>query len=131
MTDLLRALEAPTTGERTRVDFDSGTLVGTRCTECSWIAWPGRAGCPRCQAVAVEPHALPSDGVLHTWTRVWVPAEGIEPPYVLGLVRLGEVQVFAHIRELTDELKVPAPVRIRVDEHGHPPFWFEPVEGRS
>ncbi|MQA07159.1 MAG: hypothetical protein GEU98_01180 [Pseudonocardiaceae bacterium] len=130
MSDLLRALDARPTGERARIDFDAGGLVGTRCTGCGWVMWPERAGCARCGEVDLERYALPADGVLHTWTRVWVPAEGIEPPYVLGMVRLGDVRVFAHIRELTDELTVPAPVRITVCESAHPQFWFTPA-GRS
>lgn len=128
MTDLLRAVDATPTGQRRPVDFARGLLVGSRCLDCAWLSWPPRAGCPLCHGVRVEPAALPTQGVLYSWTRVWVPVEGITPPYLLGLVRLAGVRVFGHIRDLPEDATVPTPVQLRVAESSAPPFWFVPGE---
>jgi uncharacterized OB-fold protein len=127
VTSLLRALDAPPTAERERIDFAGARLIGSRCVDCRWTAFPPRAACARCHGVAVEPHHLARQGELRTWTRVWVPVEGVRPPYLLGLVQLEGVQVFAHVRELAEDVTVPAPVRLEVSRSGRPPFWFVPA----
>lgn len=56
---------------------------------------------------------------------MWVPVEGIEPPYDVCLVQLGGVQVFGHIVGIEVEAPPRSIVHIRVDTSKAPPYWFE------
>jgi uncharacterized protein len=130
---LSRALDAPATQDRDRVDRDAGRLVGTRCKSCEAVSWPGRAICHRCGSADGEPATLSAEGKVVTYTTVHVPRPGLEPPYILGQVDLPEgVLVFAHLRNLPDGTRVPVPVRIVMapEADAVPPFWFEPMEAR-
>lgn len=89
------------------------------------MTWPGRPVCPRCTGTDIETMLLPSEGTLLTWSRVWVPVDGIEPPYILALVQLGSTQVFGHVVGLGDEVPAGLPVTLVLDEMHRPPFWFE------
>ena len=60
-----------------------------------------------------------------------VPRPGLATPYVLGQVDLDDgVRIFAHGRGLTDEHRVPVPVRLVLSDEpaAVPPFVFEPRE---
>jgi len=131
--DLTPALEATPTGERPRVDRAERRLVGSRCEDCRAVSWPMRAVCHGCGSADCVEVGLAREGSLLTFTTVWVPRPGLEPPYVLGQVKLPEgVRVFAHARGLTADHRVPLPVRLVLaeDEDAVPPFWFEPLEDR-
>lgn len=127
--DLSAALHATPTGERRRIDREMGTLVGSRCRHCGAASWPERAICFRCGSADLDHVAFSAHGQLLTYTTVWIPRPGIAPPYTLGLVRLDDgVSVFAHLRALPAEARVPLAVRLILapDEGAIPPFWFEP-----
>lgn len=129
--DLSQALDAPSTLERTRVDRAAGQLVGSKCSVCSAASWPARAICHRCGSAAVDELHLSTDATLVTYTTVWVPRPGLEPPYTLGQVELPEgVRIFAHVRELGPHARVPLAVHLVIapEEDAIPPFWFEPTE---
>lgn len=123
VTDLSLALEAPPTGTRSRYAEDG--LVAGRCERCGAQSWPRRSVCHRCGSAHIVEQVLPSEGRLTTWTRVWVPVEGLQPPYSVGLVELGEVQLFGHVRGVDDDTELPITVAVRVDVEHTPPFWFE------
>jgi uncharacterized OB-fold protein len=115
-------------GERPRYDEASQTLIAGTCRTCGTRSWPQRSVCRRCHGTEIEAEALPETGEIIAATRVWVPVEGIEPPYVLALVSIGGVQLAAHLRCPADDLPpTSGPARLRVSEAGSPPFWFEPV----
>ena len=118
------ALPTPTLRE-TGTGSRDGSLVAGKCAACGASAWPRRSVCYRCGSDEVLEHALSTEGLLVTWTTAWVAVEGIEPPYVLGMVRLGGVEIFMHLRGKTEGLIVPRPIRIVVDPEAHPPFWGE------
>lgn len=125
MSDPVSAVEAPTTGDRRRFDPALGRLVGGKCMRCGAQTWPRRSACYRCGTTEVAEIVLPAKGRLTTWTRVWIPVEGLEVPYCVGQVELDGVLLFAHIRGVTDEATMPADVVVRVDTSQQPPFWFE------
>lgn len=109
-----------------RFDADAQALIGGRCVDCGSVTWPARLVCPRCGTADVEPIQLPRSGSVETWSRLWVPIEGIAPPYVLASVKLGAVRVFGHLQgDPVDE--GDAEVEVRVDPDQHPPFWFEMI----
>lgn len=75
--------------------------------------------------------AFASHGTLVSYTTVWVDRPGIKAPYRLGQVKLGDgPMVFAHVRCLGDDARVPLAVRLVVapDENALPRFWVEPLE---
>lgn len=125
--DLQRVLDAPLAMDRQRFDVEAGLLVGGQCDRCDTVTWPARPVCPRCQGTNIATTMLPRDGELMSWSRVWVPVEGIKPPYVLGLVQLGLTQVFGHVRNVPESVPPGLPVSLRIDDDSHPPFWFEVV----
>ncbi len=123
-------LDIELTADRVRLDAVTGALVAGECQACGAQSWPRRARCYRCGSMHVSATRLPTEGRLQTWTRVWVPVEGITPPYVVGLVELGEVQIYGHLRGPIDDLMdMPVPVRVRVAPEEAPPFWFEVSRG--
>jgi hypothetical protein len=131
---LTRALDAPWAAQRRRFDPAAGRLIGSRCLACRAASWPARAICERCGSDETEEQVLSDRGMLITYTTVWVPRLGLEPPYVLGQVDLEDgVRIFTHGREIADNAKVPMPVRLQFDADSEavPPFWFVPEERSS
>jgi uncharacterized OB-fold protein len=127
---LAAALEASPTAERAKVDREAGALVGSRCRNCATVSFPARAVCHRCGAAEMEPAPLATRGELVTHTTVHIPRPGVEAPFTLGQVELGEgVLVFGHIRGLRPGDKVPLAVEMKLapDDESVPPYWFEPV----
>lgn len=126
MTDLGPALAAPLTRDRARLDDDRQMLLGGRCGRCAAGAWPRRAVCHRCGGANVAETPIGGLGTLVTWTRVWIGTDEVEAPYVLGLVAIGGIQLFGHVR-FPDDLAVhtPTDVRLHVDSTRTPPYWFE------
>jgi uncharacterized OB-fold protein len=115
--------------ERARFDVHEGVLVGSQCSECGARSWPARAACARCGSVAVVEARLPRSGLLMSYTTVWVARPGLSTPYVLGQADFGDgASVFAHVRGLDSDTRVPAPVRIVIspDESAVPRFWLTP-----
>lgn len=128
MTDLSPALSAPLTGNRPRWDDDRQVLLGGRCGRCGAAAWPRRAVCHRCGWADVIETEVGGLGTLVTWTRVWVGIDEVDPPYVLGLVAIGGVQLFGHVRVPDNTaLDTPIEVRLHVDTTRMPPYWFQPA----
>jgi hypothetical protein len=115
--------------ERPRFDPERGLLIGSRCSECGARSWPARAACAHCGSVAVHEAPLPRKGSLTSYTVVWVARPGLETPYVLGQADFGDgASVFAHVRGLPPDARVPTPVRavISADASAVPRFWFAP-----
>jgi hypothetical protein len=118
--------------QRARFDAEAGVLVGSLCSVCGARSWPARAACARCGSVAVSQAPLPRQGSLVSYTTVWVARPGLSTPYVLGQADFGDgASVFAHVRGLDSDIRVPAPVRavISTDESAVPRFWLTPDDG--
>jgi uncharacterized OB-fold protein len=120
--------------QRSRFDARAGVLVGSLCSVCGARSWPARAACARCGSVAVCEAPLPLVGSLISYTTVWVARPGLSTPYVLGQADFGDgASVFAHVRGLDSDVRVPTPVRaaISADESAVPRFWLTPDDGES
>lgn len=74
-------------------------LIGSRCAECGAVTFPAQESCPRCGAVAMERHLLPTRGTLWTWTtqeflpkEPYASGETLETfrPYGVGIVQLDD-----------------------------------------
>ncbi|HKP17913.1 MAG TPA: zinc ribbon domain-containing protein [Gaiellaceae bacterium] len=115
--------------QRPRMDRERGCLVGSRCRECGIPSWPGRAYCFSCGSSDVEEAAFSTGGLLGTFTTVWVERPGLEAPYTLGQVTLADgVSLYAHVRGLAEDARVPLPVHLVLadGDDAFPAFWFEP-----
>jgi uncharacterized OB-fold protein len=120
-------LETEPWTERQRYDADAGLLVGGRCGRCGLQSWPRHVVCARCGGGDVEEIALPAEGEIQSWTRVWVPHETLATPYVLGMVQFGEVIIPTHIRGPEETIETGAAVRVVVEHDTLPAFWVVPV----
>lgn len=103
-------------------EFPEGKrLVGTRCRSCGRTMLGARVVCSSCVGLDVERIALPTTGVLYSFTRLHVGSEQVRP---LGYVDLDDdVRTLADLRETT-----PFVPGIRVELHTEGDEWyFAPV----
>lgn len=128
MSTLIDALKADPIAERSRLDQAAGALVAGECEACGARRWPRRAVCPECGGGRIVERPLPRVGTLLTWSRVWVAIENVAPPYVVCMIDLGGVVVFAHVRELILDPHVGDRLRLVVATGERPPYWFVPLD---
>ena len=69
---------------------DRGVFLGSRCTVCVYTYVPSRMFCERCFSELAPDTECGPEGTLESWTvgHAGVDDEPLEPPVVLGLVRL-------------------------------------------
>ena len=115
--------------ERLSLDPDSGCLVGSVCNSCLATSWPSRALCQRCGSLTKIGHPFSQIGTLLSFAKTWVPRPGVPSPYVLGQVELDGCIVSSHIRELSENDRVPLRVRVVIprEPDGALSFWFRPA----
>jgi len=88
-------------------------LVGTRCDSCGRTMLGARVVCSGCVGTDVTRVALPTRGVLYSFTRLHVGAGGVR---VLGYVDLaGDVRTLADLREEAGPIQPGAVVELRID----------------
>jgi uncharacterized OB-fold protein len=119
-------------------------LAGSRCTACGTTTFPTQADCPRCARRTMEPHELPAEGVLWTWTvqafepksPYLAPADGFVP-FPVGYVDLGDVMVESRLAAEPADLKVgmqmslvPWPVLVGPEESALG-YAFSPAHSSS
>src|SRR5665213_1589685 len=112
---LTPGLDVAPTAPRRRIDRHHGALVAGRCSRCGAEAWPRRAICHRCHNPQVDEFVLPADGVATSVTKVWVPLDGLEAPYFVAAVRLGEITMIGHLRDVGELPVCPFAVVVHVD----------------
>jgi uncharacterized OB-fold protein len=65
-----------------------GTLISSFCTKgCGQIMLPPKDKCVNCSKTT-EPFKILDSGTILTFTILYAPPEGFEPPLVLGLIEL-------------------------------------------
>ena len=65
-------------------------LLGLKCRGCGAYTVPPKKVCIECASEDLEVVELSGKGKIRTFTVVYVPPEGFEAPYVVGLVELDE-----------------------------------------
>jgi len=90
------------TGQIPMVDYlvlDEGAphLVAHECTSCGARYFDRRNACASCAGLEFRSAALPTDGVLRTFTIVTFAAPGVPVPYVAGVVDCGGTSVRANV----------------------------------
>ncbi|MEY9853168.1 putative OB-fold protein [Leifsonia sp. EB41] len=97
-------------------------LVGTRCDACGQLMIGSRIVCSTCVGTDVTRVALPTAGVLYSFTRLHVGGDGVRP---LGYVDLdGDVRTLADLRENKVPLRPGMDVRLAVDGDA---WFFTPI----
>lgn len=95
---------------------DGLRLLGSYCPSCERIHFPRTKICLVCLAANVEHRELSQEGELECFTTVHMPAANIDPPYMVGYVRLPEgLRIFAPIRANGRDLRVG--MRMRLSEY--------------
>jgi uncharacterized OB-fold protein len=94
-------------------------LVGTQCDDCGRTMIGTRIVCSACVSTDVTRVPLPTSGVLYTFTRLHVGAEGVRP---LGYVDFdGDVRTLTDLREDAGPLEPGITVELGVDGDD---WWF-------
>ncbi|MEU4654877.1 OB-fold domain-containing protein [Streptomyces sp. NPDC023723] len=106
-------------------EFPEGPrLVGTACGGCGATMIGTRVVCSTCVSRDVSRVALPTTGVLYTFTRLHVGGDG---PRSLGYVDLDNgVRTLADLRETSEPLRPDGRVRLGTDGDA---WYFTPVTG--
>ncbi len=87
-------------------------LLGSRCEECGFKAFPARKICPRCYSDKQAGAALSRRGKIHSFTRIFIKSPAVtETPYAVGYVLLEDgITVPARLLSSGDNLKIGLPV---------------------
>ncbi|MFB6093101.1 MAG: Zn-ribbon domain-containing OB-fold protein [Haloquadratum sp.] len=114
-----------------------GSLTTTECNDCGALSFPPRVACPECHSDDLAYVELPHEGELHSFTEVRGTAPiGMrdDPPFVVGVVDLGPVQLSARIDDAEYEaLEIGDPVGLKVmdiddgTEKDRVFYRFEPI----
>jgi uncharacterized OB-fold protein len=74
-------------------------LQAARCTTCATLSYPPRYRCLECGSEAeTELIGLPRDAVVYSLSTVRVPVPGLNSPYTLTIVELGDTEVRVLVR---------------------------------
>jgi uncharacterized OB-fold protein len=87
-------------------------LLGSRCEECGFKAFPARKICPGCYSDKQGSTVLSRRGKIHSFTRIFIKSAAIaEIPYIVGYVLLEDgITVPARLLSSGDNLKIGLPV---------------------
>ncbi|MFH8249042.1 Zn-ribbon domain-containing OB-fold protein [Microbacterium sp. B2969] len=104
-------------------DFPEGRrLIGTQCDDCGRLMIGTRMVCSSCVGTEVTRVALPTTGVLYTFTRLHVGSDGVR---LLGYVDFdGDVRTLTDLREDAGALEPGTRVELAVDGDD---WWFAAV----
>ena len=74
-----------------RLKKNKYNLVGSKCVICDIIHFPPRTFCLNCNMdEGMQEHNLNGNGVIESFTTIYVSPDGFEPPYVIALIRTDE-----------------------------------------
>jgi uncharacterized OB-fold protein len=91
-------------------------LMGVRCPQCQGVFVPPRLVCGRCFKETSEWVEVGDEGVLETFTTVYLPFPGqpTEPPYTYGYIRLdGTATHIAHLIKEIDPADIKVGMRVK------------------
>jgi uncharacterized OB-fold protein len=114
-----------------------GELRFQRCNACKYFIHPPGVLCPKCHSKDLGVEAVSGRGEVHTFSinhQAWMP--GLEPPFVLAVVRLPEqedLRITTNIVNCSpDDVTFGMPVQVLFEAHTEDEVWipvFEPVKG--
>ena len=114
-----------------------GELRFQRCNACRYFIHPPGVLCPKCHSKDLGVEAVSGHGEVHTFSinhQAWMP--GLEPPFVLAVVRLPEqadLRITTNIVNCApDDVTFGMPVQVLFEAHAEDEVWipvFEPLKG--
>lgn len=96
MSDIVES-EERLTYARWRQALADNRLLGQRCQNCDHETAAPKAACATCGSRNLNTIELPDDGTIYSVTTIYIPPEGFERPYNIGLVSVGNARVTARI----------------------------------
>jgi uncharacterized OB-fold protein len=116
---------------------DAPHLVANECVECAARFFDRRNACARCEGTEFRVVEVPTEGELRAFTIVSFAAEGIEVPFVAGVVDCGGTSVRGNIVNTPpdpEHVRLGMKVRLATNSLGADSqgveavgFGFEPV----
>lgn len=114
---------------------DGEALQGAKCSECGQVVFPWTDFCLNCHQQSVEVVPLSKRGRLYSFTTVYMPASGFQPPHASGFVDLPEgVRIFGPLKMVNEkpfsvgmEMEVEIGPLWKKDEREVIGFRFVPV----
>ncbi len=105
-----------------------------RCVKCGRISYPKHERCPHCKGRRFEELEIRREGILLTYTRVYMPHAGVEKsPLSLGIVDFGEgIRILGQI--LVDNPRPGMKLRPtwgplrKIEDKQYDGFRFQPSE---
>ncbi|MFH1647539.1 MAG: Zn-ribbon domain-containing OB-fold protein [Chloroflexota bacterium] len=67
-----------------------GKFLGLKCNQCGGYTVPPQKVCFECHSEDMEVVELSRNGEVRSFTVIYTPAEGFQPPYIVGLIELEE-----------------------------------------
>lgn len=123
-----------TSPENWRIREANSQLVGYRCPECDWVAFPERKRvCKRCRSAPVEMESFvmqPYGKIISYVVQHRLP-EGFETPLPLAIIELEEgARMAGHLTECDIEklhvgFEVEAEYRVMYEENGLPTYSYK------
>lgn len=86
-------------------------LSASQCPECSKVYYPKKSFCPQCMLENMVDTAVNNEGVLYTFTTVYLGVKGFKTPYLLGWIDFPEqgirfaAQIDYDIQQAQEKLK--------------------------
>jgi len=130
----------PRVTDRNRFYWTAGRddeLRFQRCNGCRYFMHPPGVLCPKCHSKDLGVEGVSGRGEVHTFSinhQAWMP--GLEPPFVLAVVRLPEqadLRITTNIVNCApDDVTFGMPVQVLFEAHTEDEVWipvFEPVKG--
>jgi uncharacterized OB-fold protein len=96
-------------------------LAASKCPACGKHYFPRKSFCPACMIEEMEDAAVDNEGVLYTFTTVFMGAKGFKTPYLLGWVEFPEqklrvaAQIDYDVQEAQTKLKAGQKVKMSVN----------------
>ena len=97
-------------------DGSKGVLIGRRCRKCGEYLSGAPVFCLNCSSNELDPVEFGQQGVLRTYTIIYVPPSGWkgDVPYILGSVELREgIEVLSEVIDCPKEaIKIGMPMKL-------------------
>lgn len=92
LAEMEKAYKYPLTCAQWVEALKEGKLLGLKCKECGAVTAPPFSVCQRCQTPFrdFEVVELSGKGEIMSYTVIYVPPEGLEPPYIVAFVKTDE-----------------------------------------
>ncbi|GAA0245529.1 Zn-ribbon domain-containing OB-fold protein [Haladaptatus pallidirubidus] len=110
-----------------REHLEAGNLVGLECSSCGHVTATPKRACGECGGRVFDRRDLPQTGEVRSETTITVPPVGVEGPYQVAIVDLGDANLLGRMEggvEIGDGVEFTGTIEIE----GMPAPVFEPLD---